>query len=228
MNAAQNFTVALPHFEGPLELLLSLIERRELEITELSLSQVTGDYLATVTALEKAHADDLRWFLEIGSKLVAHKTRAIRHDNSEAEEDSQNLADLTEELERYQAWRSISRRLQAQFGTTLPVRPAKQLNIQAQPKNLNLSALTSAWRSIAAQGLPKAVTHHKVTITRADIGRTMQKILFRVANKQSLEQTISSQDRRTKTLSLLALLELIKQDLVELVFEPEGMYVQAT
>lgn len=228
MPTPHNYTVALPHFEGPLELLLNLIERRELEITELSIGQVTGDYLATIAALEKAHSDDLRWFLDIGSKLVAYKTRAIRREYDEPTEDTQSLANLTEELERYQIWRVTAQQLKASFGSALPVRPAQPAHIKVAPKNLSLSALTSAWRSIAAQKPSKTAAMHTVSITRSDIQRTMQKLLARVTGRQSLEQTLHTGDRRLKTLSLLALLELVKQDLIELVFENERAYVQAT
>ncbi len=227
MTTAQNYTVALPHFEGPLELLLNLIERRELEITELSISQVTGDYLATITALEKAHSDDLRWFLDIGSKLVAYKTRAIRKEQNGPEEDAQSLADLAGELERYQMWRLAAQKLQTLFGSPLAVRPTQPTPGKTKPKNLSIASLTTAWRSITAQKPRKIAPVHTVSISRADIKRTMQALLSRVTTQQSLEQTLSSNSRRTKTLSLLALLELVKQDLIELVFDQEKTYVKA-
>lgn len=227
MTTAQNYTVALPHFEGPLELLLNLIERRELEITELSISQVTGDYLATITALEKAHSDDLRWFLDIGSKLVAYKTQAIRKEQSDSEEDLRNLADLAGELERYQMWRLAAHKLQTLLGSPLAVRPAQPTHNKTTPKNLNLASLKSAWRSIAAQKPRKTAPVHRISISRADIQRTMQALLSRITTRQSLEETVRSDNRRTKTLGLLALLELVKQDLVELVFDQEKTYVKA-
>lgn len=227
MTTPQNYTVALPHFEGPLELLLNLIERRELEITELSISQVTGDYLATITALEKAHSDDLRWFLDIGSKLVAYKTRAIRQEYNEPEEDTQSLADLAEELERYQMWRAAAQKLQTHFGAALATRPTQSVQVQVAPKNLHITSLITAWRSILSQKPRKAPPVRTVSISRADVQRTMQALLTRVTGKQSLERTLQSNDRRIKTLSLLALLELVKQDLIELVFDQEKTYVQA-
>lgn len=227
MTTPQSYTVALPHFEGPLELLLNLIERRELEITELSISQVTGDYLATITALEKAHSDDLRWFLDIGSKLVAYKTRAIRKEQSNPEEDLLNLADLADELERYQMWRSTAQKLRAHFGSPLAVRPTLPTYNKTTPKNLNIASLATAWRSITAQKPRKSTPVHRISITRADIQRTMQTLLSRVTTQQSLEQTLHSNSRRAKTLSLLALLELVKQDLIELVFDQERTYVKA-
>lgn len=228
MTTPHTYTVALPHFEGPLELLINLIERQELEITELSISQVTGDYLATITALEKVHSDDLRWFLEVGSKLIAYKTRAIRRDNSSEADTAENLADLAEELERYQNWRNLAAKLETLFGTALPVRPIQTVKRNLPPKNLSLASLTSSWRNITAQKPKPAAPQHNVTITRSDIAQTMQRLLRRISQKQSFEQTINTQDRRTKTLSLLALLELIKQDLVKLIFEQDETYVHAS
>ncbi|QQS26529.1 hypothetical protein IPM44_02250 [bacterium] len=226
MSTSRNYTVALPHFEGPLELLISLIERRELEITELSISQVTGDYLATVSALKAAHTEDLQWFLDIGSKLVTYKTRAIQKD-SLAIDDTKGLTDLTRELERYQAWRNTARLLGQNFTVEMQLRPAQETLVQQPPKNLSVKSLLSAWRNIASQKTTQQNKTHRVLISRSDIQKTMQQLLKNMINSQPLSSTLKTSDRRTKTLNLLAVLELIKQDLVELVFEKEEPYVHA-
>ena len=64
------YQVRLPVFEGPLDLLLHLIEQQELDITLVSLAQVTDQYLAYLTAIEKAQPDDLVDFL---GRCTKHK-----------------------------------------------------------------------------------------------------------------------------------------------------------
>jgi len=100
-------------FEGPLDLLLHLIEREDLDITAVSLIQVTDQYLA---ALRTEHDIDLRAladFVAVGAKLLFLKSRAllprspdqIEADDLEAEEIAQ---DLTAQLEEYRAFKSAA------------------------------------------------------------------------------------------------------------------------
>src|SRR5262245_35251816 len=67
----------LDQFVGPLDLLLSLIERRELEITAVSVAAVADQYLAQLRQLAPLPADDLAEFLVIAGKLLLIKSRAL-------------------------------------------------------------------------------------------------------------------------------------------------------
>mgnify|MGYP001145747732 CR=1 FL=1 len=71
------YTVAIPVYEGPLALLLDLIERAELDITTVALAQVTDQYLAYVRALEHVTPEDISSFLVIASKLIQIKSEAL-------------------------------------------------------------------------------------------------------------------------------------------------------
>lgn len=70
-------TISLPVFEGPLDLLLQLIEERRLDITAIALAQVADQYLAMVRGLRDHGPADLAEFLVIGARLVVIKTRAL-------------------------------------------------------------------------------------------------------------------------------------------------------
>ena len=60
---ASDYQVALPVFEGPLDLLLHLIERQELDITKVSLAQVTQQYLDYLARISERNPEDLADFL---------------------------------------------------------------------------------------------------------------------------------------------------------------------
>jgi segregation and condensation protein A len=64
------FELKLPIFEGPLDLLLHLIEKEELDITAVSLVQVTDQYLAQIHSRESLNLDALADFVAIGAKLI--------------------------------------------------------------------------------------------------------------------------------------------------------------
>lgn len=75
--AAKPYTVITPVYEGPLDLLLQLIEKAELDITALALAQVTDQFLAHLHALPDNTAADVSSFLIIASKLVQIKSEAL-------------------------------------------------------------------------------------------------------------------------------------------------------
>lgn len=101
-------------FEGPLELLLQLIERNQLDISEVSLLQVTDQYLTSVEDLKKEDGADtaeaLADFIVIGARLMLLKSRALLprdpDDEEEDEEDEEEdvgreLVQMLEEYRRY-------------------------------------------------------------------------------------------------------------------------------
>ncbi len=72
-----DYTFQLPAFEGPLDLLLKLIEREELDITEIALAQVADQYLAHIRALEAPDPNALSAFLVMAARLLLIKSRAL-------------------------------------------------------------------------------------------------------------------------------------------------------
>ena len=68
-----NYSVQTPVYEGPLDLLLSLIEHAELDITAVSLAMVTDQYLVYLNSLEQANPDEISAFLVIAAKLLQIK-----------------------------------------------------------------------------------------------------------------------------------------------------------
>ena len=79
------FSVTLPQFEGPFDLLLSLIARRRLDVTELALAEVTDEFIAHMRAdWNLGRASE---FLVVAATLLALKAhRLLPHDPDEAEE----------------------------------------------------------------------------------------------------------------------------------------------
>jgi segregation and condensation protein A len=94
------YELRLPVFEGPLDLLLQLIEKEELDITSLSLVQVTDQYLTHLRSLEDIDADALAEFIAIGAKLLFLKSRALLPRAPEAEEEEPTAEEVGEELAR--------------------------------------------------------------------------------------------------------------------------------
>jgi segregation and condensation protein A len=100
-------------FEGPLDLLLHLIEKEDLDITAVSLVQVTDQYIALLRAGDQIDLRALADFVAVGAKLLLLKSRAllprtaeqVQADELEAEDFAQ---DLTEQLEEYRTFKEAA------------------------------------------------------------------------------------------------------------------------
>ena len=112
------FELKLPVFEGPLDLLLHLIEKEELDITTVSLVQVTDQYLAQLRSFEGINLDALADFVSIGAKLIYLKSRALlprtpEEEEEEAAEEEEVGRELTEMLKEYRQFKEVATVLRA-------------------------------------------------------------------------------------------------------------------
>lgn len=144
----------LPGFQGPLELLLSLIERRRLAITDVSLAEVADQYLEAVRALPAPDADVLSEFLVIAARLLVLKSRALLP-QPEVPDQEEPLEDLAERLEAYRRVKEVALQLAARFDAAEqafphPTRPELQ-HLQAPLAPIDAAILARLWRTIAAR-----------------------------------------------------------------------------
>lgn len=101
-----SYQLRLTGFEGPLDILLRLIERHELDITAISLVAVTDQFLAHLDALENREPALLAEFVAIGARLLLLKTRGLfpqppAISTADGEEDPEDLARQLREYRRY-------------------------------------------------------------------------------------------------------------------------------
>jgi segregation and condensation protein A len=101
------YEVRLPVFEGPLDLLLQLIERRQLDVTTVSLALVTDQYLERLRTGEGVDSEQLSEFIAVAAKLLLIKSAALlpRPAPIRPEEPLADPTDLTERLRLYEAVR---------------------------------------------------------------------------------------------------------------------------
>jgi len=105
------YELKLPYFEGPLDLLLHLIEKDELDITTVSLVQVADQYLAQLHSWDQINLDALSEFVSIGAKLIYLKSRALLPRPPTEEERAEEEAvgrELTEMLREYKRFKDVA------------------------------------------------------------------------------------------------------------------------
>lgn len=95
-------------FEGPLELLLDLIEREELAVSAVSLARVAEEYLAHTKRLVSPDPEELAGFLLMAAHLILIKSRSLLPGIAIPEEEEQSIAELEERLRMLQAIRGAA------------------------------------------------------------------------------------------------------------------------
>ena len=108
-NSDSNYSLKLDIFEGPLDLLLTLIRDKDLDIYEISLTQVTQQYLEYVDLLKQINFQNIADYLVVAAELTRIKSRSLLpQDEVEEEIENENEIDLIEMLKEYKKYRLLS------------------------------------------------------------------------------------------------------------------------
>jgi len=116
------YTVRLDRFQGPLDLLLHLIKRAELDVTDIALAQVTDQYLAYIERLDEIDVDEAGEFLVVAATLIEVKSRLVNPEpgaerERALEDDDEDSTDpavvLVKQLLEYRAYRDAGMQLEA-------------------------------------------------------------------------------------------------------------------
>lgn len=214
-----HYTVHTPVYEGPLDLLLDLIQRAELDITTVSLALVTDEYLQYIHGLEQAHADEISLFLVMAARLLQIKSEALLPRPPALGPGEEDLAQsLVDQLKLYKRYKEIGqwldRRQQAGLHTYLRVAAPPKVEPKLDLSNVTLeslqrAALVAFSKAGAKEPLESVIAAPKITI-REKIGligkalRTLSRSTFRalLGNKPTRLEVV---------VTFLALLELIKR-----------------
>ena len=131
---SSKFVISQQEFEGPLDLLLSLIEERKLLINDFSLSEITENYLQHVKSIE-SKIDDVTEFIVIASTLILIKSKSLLPDLNLSLEEESAVNDLRERLERYSFFKDLSKHIEKLMrGASLhPTQLKKEIVVSFRP-----------------------------------------------------------------------------------------------
>lgn len=102
----------LEQFQGPLDVLLGLIEREKLDITQVSLAKITDQFLAYIDQNQDIPLEHLAVFLSTATRLILIKSRALLPVLTFTEEEEESIHDLEEHLRLYQLYREQAKKLE--------------------------------------------------------------------------------------------------------------------
>lgn len=112
------FSIKTEQFEGPLELLIELVEKRKLLINDISLATVTDEYMARVSEMQEKSLPNTAQFITLAATLLLIKSKSLLPVLELTEEEETSIEDLEERLKRYQLYREVANDLSATFGQT--------------------------------------------------------------------------------------------------------------
>lgn len=218
-NLTGTYKVQIPVYEGPLDLLLHLIERSELDITAVSLATVTDQYLSYLRGLDQIKPDEISAFLVIAAKLVQIKSEALlpRPPQREPGEEDPGIS-LVEQLKLYKSFKEIAlwlgNRQEMGLRTYLRVAPPPKVEAKLDLSNLTLEGLLTAAESAMARAADKKALGTVIAPPRVTIREKIELITKSMKSIQRLTFGSLITDRSTRieiVVTFLALLELIKR-----------------
>jgi segregation and condensation protein A len=225
--------IKIHQFEGPLDLLLALIEGQKLDITQIALAQVTEQFLGYVKQLEQLDATILADYLSIAARLLVIKSKAILPSLEIEQEEEEFAEDLAAKLILYKQFKEVAKFLQTldnkrkqSFTRTLTF----QERITFLPDNevtadVIYNSVLKVVRSLKElDNLPKAQIRDAISI-QEKIDH-LQSMLSNQIETRLSDLLATAKNKPDMIITFLALLELIKQRIFTV--DQEALFTEIT
>ena len=213
----EHFEIKTDAFEGPLDLLLDLVEKRKLLINDISLAEVTDEYMQHVSVMQELSLPNTAAFVQLAATLLLVKSKSLLPVLELTQEEEEGIDDLELRLKRYALYRDIAKEIETSFGTQ--VSHERQFIKNEQPlfvtdKFTTLDALQAAIGDVLVH-LPKKEEKPKVQVRKViSLEEMMGRLQKRIESQMKLRFSELLEDNREKThviVGFLAVLESVKQ-----------------
>ena len=229
-NAEEKFpyTVRLEMFEGPLDLLLHLIHKNEIDITNIPIALITEQYLEYLKLMKVLNLDVAGEYLLMASTLLHIKSKMLLPASQEEkeEEGEDPRAELVRKLLEYQKYENAAAELESRPMLDRDVFIRLALADNGEPREeekieVNLFELLEVFRQVLEKAKPEGF--HEVILERISVEEKVQEILSLLQReKKSIAFHLlfpEQASRRVIVITFLAILELVKMKLVR-IFQP--------
>jgi len=208
-------------FEGPLDLLLSLIEKRKLLINEISLAKVADDFIAYVQTHKEFPVGETAHFILVASTLLLIKSKSLLPNLSLTDEESADVAALEARLKIYQRIKELGVPIAAQYGKRVLAERHVYLNesvVFSPDRRTTKAFMLECARNVlktlpAFAELPKAIVKKVVSLEEM-----IERLGKRISDSLQLSfkefAGVGKAEKVNIIVSFLAMLELVKQGAV--------------
>jgi len=216
-----SFTIKTESFEGPLDLLLDLIEKRKLYISDISLAKVTDDFIEHIKNIGGIEIGESAHFILVASTLLLIKSKSLLPELALTEEEQTDIHDLETRLKIYKRIKEASLHVQKIFGQDV-IFPQSQskpvVPVFAPQEGFTLERALFSLKDLINR-LPKKEQAPKVLLKKVIsleemIGTLTTRITshLRMSFKEFTKE--HKENRVNVIVSFLAMLELVKQGIV--------------
>lgn len=214
-----SYQIKLEQFQGPLDILLQLIEQQELDITNISLSEITESFLHYLDDVEQLFPEELADFLVIATRLIYIKSRLLLPYLTP--DDDEPVTALAEHLKMYKEFRDAATVLtqqiqQQQFSMERPVAIARLETVEfSPPRAITSTDLCDLYGGVIDRleviiKIPQAAIRKAITLKEKITA--LYSVLKHQKQVQFSRLVAEQPDRLNVVLTFLAILELIKQN----------------
>lgn len=216
------YTFKTEKFEGPLDILLKLIEDKKLEITEISLAQVADQFLKYLENYQSISPAILADFLVIASRLILIKSRALLPTLEITEDEEENIEDLKRQLQEYKKFKELAKSLSrmAKKKYISYSRPAyfSFQSVFYPPQNVGKKDIYKSFsRFLSKLPEPEKIAEEVIreVVSLEDKIKQIKKSLKERA-EFAFEKMLNKNSSSEETIvSFLAVLELVRQQIVD-------------
>ncbi|MBI1920410.1 MAG: segregation/condensation protein A [Geobacter sp.] len=223
------YNVRLDTFEGPLDLLLHLIRKSEIDIYNIPISEITRQYLEYVNIMKELNLDVAGEFLVMASTLIQIKSRmllpSLVAEEEGEEEDEDPRAELVRRLLEYQKYKEAGQELDCRellereiFARKFESEELKAFQIEEEIVEVGMFELVGAFQRLLARA-PKE-TFHEVESVPLSLAERINEILTLIAGRESVPFDELFADQLTREyiiVTFLAILELCRLKTIRVV-----------
>lgn len=234
-----SYTVKTEVFEGPLDLLLELVTKRKLFVNDVSLSQVTDDFISYLETHEEFPIGESAEFIVVASTLMLIKSRSLLPMIKLTDEEEESIQDLENRLIAYSRVKELAGELKNIFGKNIIFEktPAKNPLVVFSPDSKTdtanlLSALQSVIESLPKKEILPKVTVKKVISLEEMIERLAERItqaskvnfkeFFDLPEGSKVKSGLTYEKKISIIVGFLAMLELVKRGAIRVSQEGGG------
>lgn len=221
------YKIKTNNFEGPLEVLLNLIEKRKLFINEISLASITDDYIAYVTGISDRNIGDYASFIAVAATLILIKSRSLIPNLSLTAEEESDVSSLERRLELYKLIKEIGVEVAEKFGKNI-IFPRLENRIEMKvfvpdtqiTKESMFLNLSDVIKALPVEEAPKpevlVMKIRSLDEVIQDMSERMQtamKMTFRDFSRSGSSKSVK-EEKVNVIVSFLAMLELVRQGII--------------
>lgn len=229
-----NFSVKTRVFEGPLDLLLELVSKRKLFVNDVSLAEVTDDFIRYIEEHEEFPIAESAEFILVASTLMLIKSRSLLPQLMLTEEEEQSIHELEDRLVLYAKVKELSAGLKSLFGKKIIFEKSPRKNevvvFSPDSKTDTANLLQALERVIEA--LPKKEALSKVTVRKVvSLEEMIEKLATRISQASRFKFSdfhggkkgeLTYERKVSIIVGFLAMLELVKRGAIRVTQEGAG------